>query len=265
MCVAVRSPGVSTAPAKGTQRRDGVQVLSRAAAMLRRLSAEPDGLTLIELASRVGLPRSTAHRIVGALVQEGFVATTPSGKLRVGPSLIGIAIASRRDLRHEAGPYLEQLSLHLHETVNLAVLDGDEVLFIDQYTSRRYLRIASEIGARFPVHCTANGKALLATLSAEEAALHLPPRLEALTEHTVIDRRRLLAELEEVRATGIAFDREEHTVGVSAVAAVVSDEGGAIAAITVVMPSARFLGKEEEACVALLHTRDEIQVLLHGI
>ena len=87
-------------------RREGVQVIARAAEILRRLAAEPDGMTLIELATRVGLPRSTAHRIVRALSQEGFVRTAPSGRLRIGPSLIGIAVSSRRDLRHEAGPFL---------------------------------------------------------------------------------------------------------------------------------------------------------------
>ncbi len=246
-------------------RRDGVQVLARAADMLRCLAAEPDGLTLIELSSRVGLPRSTAHRIVGALAQEGFVATAPSGKLRVGPSLIGIAVSSRRDLRHEAAPYLERLSRELHETVNLAVLDGGEVLFIDQYTSRRYLRIASEIGARFPVHCTANGKALLAALPPEDMERRLPAKLEALTDNTITDRARLLAELDQVRAAGVAYDREEHALGVSAVACVVHDAVGTTAAITVVMPAARFHGHDETIAAALLHTRDEIQVVLNGV
>lgn len=246
-------------------RRDGVQVLARAAHMLRALAAEPDGLTLIELSSRAGLPRSTAHRIVGALSQEGFVATMPSGKLRVGPALIGIAVSSRRDLRHEAAPYLERLSRDLHETVNLAVLDGDEVLFIDQFTSRRYLRIASDIGARFPVHCTANGKALLAALPQEDIGHHLPARLQALTDRTITDRRRLLTEIDVIRRSGVAFDREEHALGVSAVATVVHDAVGTMAAITVVMPAARFRGQEDAVTAALLRARDEIQVVLNGV
>ncbi len=246
-------------------RRDGVQVLARAADMLRTLAAEPDGLSLIELSSRVGLPRSTAHRIVGALSQEGFVATTPSGRLRVGPALIGIAVSSRRDLRHEAAPYLERLSRELHETVNLAVLDGDEVLFIDQFTSRRYLRIASEIGTRFPVHCTANGKALLAALPPHDVERHLPDTLEPLTDHTIIDRGRLLGEIDEVRRSGVAYDREEHALGVCAVATAVHDAVGTMAAITVVMPAARFHGNDETVTAALLRVRDEIQVVLNGV
>lgn len=246
-------------------RREGVQVIARAALVLRQLATEPHGLTLLDLAARTGLPRSTTHRIVQALAREGFVATDPSGRLRVGSALVGIAVASRRELRHEAGPYLERLSRELHETVNLAVLDGGEVLFIDQHTSRRYLRIASEIGARFPIHCTANGKALLALLPDDEVARRLPEHLPALTEHTNTERCGLLAELEQIRASGVAYDREEHAVGVSAVAVAVRDAVGASAAITVVMPAARFAGIEAEARAALLRTRDEIEEVLHGI
>jgi DNA-binding IclR family transcriptional regulator len=246
------------------QRRDGVQVIARAAETLRRLAAEPDGLTLIELAGRVGLPRSTTHRIVRALSQEGFVRAAPSGKLRIGPALIGIAMSSRRDLRHEAGPFLERLSHELHETVDLAVLDGGEVLFIDQYASRRSLRVVSEIGARFPAYCTANGKALLAALPEAEMERLLPRQLKRITEHTITDRDVLLAELERARTAGIAYDREEYTIGVSAVGTVVRDAIGTVAAITVVMPAARFRGEEERVTAALLRTRDEIQSVLHG-
>jgi DNA-binding IclR family transcriptional regulator len=246
------------------QRRDGVQVIARAAETLRRLAAEPDGLTLIELAGRVGLPRSTTHRIVRALSQEGFVRAAPSGKLRIGPALIGIAMSSRRDLRHEAGPFLERLSHELHETVDLAVLDGGEVLFIDQYASRRSLRVVSEIGARFPAYCTANGKALLAALPEAEMERLLPRHLKRITEHTITDRDVLLAELERARTAGIAYDREEYTIGVSAVGTVVRDAIGTVAAITVVMPAARFRGEEERVTAALLRTRDEIQSVLHG-
>jgi DNA-binding IclR family transcriptional regulator len=255
---------VAASAVAGPRRREGVQVIARAAEMLRRLAAEPDGLTLIELAGRVGLPRSTAHRIVRALSQEGFVRTTPSGRLRIGPSLIGIAVSSRRDLRHEAGPFLERLCRELHETVDLAVLDGGEVLFIDQYISRRALRVVAEIGARFPVYCTANGKALLAALGPEEADRLVPRQLKAHTQFTITDRAALFRELEEARASGLAYDRQEHTVGVAAVATSVRDAAGTLAAITVVMPAARLEGNEAQVAAALEHTRDEIQVVLYG-
>jgi len=239
-------------------------VIARAAEMLRRLAAEPHGLTLIELSARVGLPRSTAHRIVSALAQEGFVRAAPSGKLRIGPALVGLAVASRSDLRHEVAPYLERLSHELRETVDLAVLDAGEVLFIDQYTSRRTLRIVSEIGARFPLHATANGKALLAAVPPEELPDLLPRRLTATTRNTITDRAALLRELDEIRATGMAYDHEEYTIGIAAVGTAVRDAVGAIAAITVVAPAARFNESEAQISAALARTRDEIQAVLNG-
>ena len=261
-----RTEAGSRAAESGTRaRREGVQVIARAAQVLRELAGEPHGLSLLELGKRVGLPRSTAHRIVRALAEEGMVASTPAGKLRVGPALIGMAVASRRELRHEAGPYLDRLAHELRETVNMAVLDGGEVLFIDQYAPRRYLRIASEIGARFPVYCTANRKVLLATLPDEEVERRLPRRLAPLTPSTVTDRSRLLNELAEVRSSGVAYDREEHAPGVSAVATAVTDAVGTAAAVSVVMPSVRFAGSEQRITEGLIRTRDEIQVLLHGI
>ena len=93
----------------------------------------------------------------------------PSGKLHIGAGLIGIAAAGRRELRHDAGPYLKKLSLDLHETVELVVLDGDEALFIDQYVPQRSLRVVAEVGDRLPLHCSACGKALLAELPQAEA------------------------------------------------------------------------------------------------
>ena len=262
---AAAGAAASVAPAPSTQpRREGVQVIARAARIMRVLADAPQGLTLGQLAEQVALPRSTVHRITSALDAEDLVRTAPSGALQLGPALIGLAAAGRGDLRHEAARYMERLSHELHETVDLAVLDGGQVLFVDQYTSRRRLRIVSEIGARFPLHCTANGKALLAELPLGEVERLLSAQLPQLTENTIATRSRLLEELTRVRMDGVAYDREEHTVGMSAVGTVVKDDRGAMAAITVVMPTARFEGSEERATSALLRTRDEIQAALGG-
>jgi DNA-binding IclR family transcriptional regulator len=247
-----------------TERRDGVQVLERAAQMLRALSAEPNGLTPIELADRVGLPRSTAYRIVGTLTSEGFVRASPGGKLFIGAGLISIATAGRRDLRHEAAPYLEQLSHELHETVELVVLDGGEALFTNQFVSSRSLRVVAQVGDRFPLHCTACGKALLAELSHDEALSLIPARLQQYTPHTNTDRRRLLDELEVVRSGGVAYDHQEHTIGVSAVGAAIRDASRAPAPPPVVMPAARLEGHEAAIAAAVLRVRDEIQRVVNG-
>jgi DNA-binding IclR family transcriptional regulator len=242
-----------------TEKREGVQVLARAALLLRELSGAPDGLTPIALADRVGLPRSTCYRIVGALCQEGFMRLAPSGKLHIGAGLIGIAAAGRRELRHEASPYLKKLSLELHETVELVVLDGEEALFTDQYVPQRSLRVVAEVGDRFPLYCTACGKAILAEMPAGEAERFVPSPIEPRTSRTIVDRDALLREIETARSTGIAFDHQEHTLGVSAVAAALEDAGGSMAAITVAMPAARLEGQEERIAAALLRTREDIR------
>jgi DNA-binding IclR family transcriptional regulator len=246
------------------ERRDGVRVLSRAARMSRRLAAEPEGLTAIELADRVGLPRSTTYRIVGALCQEGLMRVLPSGKLRIGAGLMSIAAAGRRDLRHEAAPYLERLSHELDETVELVVLDGDEALFTNQYVSSRSLRVVAEVGDRFPLYCTACGKALLAELPHAEAERLVPEELLPLTPHTNVHRGELLRELDLVRANGVAYDHQEHSLGISAVGAAIRDASGASAAVTVVMPAARLEGNEERVASALLRVRNDIQRALNS-
>ena len=144
------------------------------------------------------------------------------------------------------------------------MLDGEDVLFIDQYTSQNVLRIVSEIGGRFPLYCTANGKALLAAMSDDEVDALVPPRMPKHTPATITDRRLLHEELDLVRATGVVYDHEEHTVGITAVATVVRDALGSLAAVGVVLPAARFESQEREVTAALLRTRDEIQSVLSG-
>ena len=89
---------------QASPRREGVQVISRAAEMLRHLAVEPRDLTLAELTARCALPRSTTHRIVSASAAEDFIRQAPSGRLRIGPALVGLAVAGRGDLRHEVAP-----------------------------------------------------------------------------------------------------------------------------------------------------------------
>src|SRR5450759_2402011 len=156
-------------PGEGDDRkqRSGVQVLARAATILRLLAADSSGgLTFSELVARAGLPRTTVHRIRYALEEEGFVCTDEAtGRLHLGPGLLQLAVASRRDLPTVVSPYLERLSRELNETVDLGVLDGMHVLFIAQHPApQRALMVVSRVGARFPAFCTANGKVLLAQL-----------------------------------------------------------------------------------------------------
>jgi DNA-binding IclR family transcriptional regulator len=259
------SDDLITDPASPTEgradNRGGVQVIQRATRILRVLSDHPEGLSLSQIASRVGLARSTVHRLVAALEEERLVTlVSPNGRFRLGSTLAMFGLAVQRDLATQLHPYLVSLSRSLNETVDLAVLEHDQVHFIDQVAARRRLRAVSAVGSVFPAHCTANGKVLLATLTPDRVDQLLPRRLERLTPYTVTDRKALLAEIDEVRAGGIAFDRQEHTIGICAVGvAILTDSQVQPAAITVPLPTQRFVGNEDHLVAQLLETCEAIQ------
>jgi DNA-binding IclR family transcriptional regulator len=246
----------------GAQRSLGVQVIARAAKILRALGDSGAPMTLTELAAAAGLPRSTTYRIVVALAAEDFVAWEADiGLVQLGLGLVPLALARRQRLRDAVWPYLEALSHRVGETADLATLRGDVVVFIDQVMAWQILTI-SAMGVTLPVHCTACGKALLATLPDEEIIRRLPEKLERFTARTITDRAALLEEIAEVRATGVAFDRDEHTEGVSALGAVIQDAWGEVASLTIPVPSQRFRGREEELAQALLQTCRELDEAL---
>jgi DNA-binding IclR family transcriptional regulator len=224
--------------------RQGVQAIARAGAVLRALERHPEGIALADLALAVKLPKSTVHRLVGALAAEELVDTGES-HIRLGTGLVRLGAASRQTLRHEVRPVLERLHGELGETVDLAVLDGSAARFIDQLAATHRLRAVSAIGLAFPLHCTANGKALLAALDPEEALARLPSRLERMTARTITSRAAIVVELEQVRRDGVAFDREEHTEGICAVGAAVYDAAGLAGTISIPVPTPRFRGSEK--------------------
>lgn len=231
--------------------RHGVQAIARAGAVLRALETSPGGLSLGEIAATVDLPKSTVHRLVAALAAEDLVAQEPGGRARLGNGLARLAAAGREALPDRLRPVLLELRRELDETVDLAVLDDDAVRFVDQVAAPRRLRAASAVGELFPLHCTANGKALLAALPAAEATARLPQRLPRFTPQTITARKRLLAELATVRREGVAFDREEHTEGICAVGAAVLDPTGPVAALSVPVPAQRFAGREAALAAAV--------------
>lgn len=243
----------------------GVQVLGRAAAMLRAIEGHPEGLSLAAIARAVELPRSTVHRLATALVEEGFLEpASPAGGLRLGPEILRLARAGRPDLREELRPFLEMLAASLGETVDCAVLDGDQMRFIDQLPAPHRLRAVSAVGAGFPLHCTANGKAALALMGRERALRVLPTRLQRFTPATITRRTDLLGELERIQRTGVAFDLEEHTAGIRAAGIAVSDLSGRIAALSVPVPAQRFAGREGELADELRRVGALVAARLEG-
>ena len=245
--------GAAEPYAGGPRTNDGIQVIARAAEILRLLRAAPGGLGQAEIGERIGLARTTVRRILGALERERLVVSTgPRGRFRLGPDIAWMAEAARRTLITDLRPYLEELSREVDETVDLSVLENDQAVFIDQVEAPRRLRAVSAVGAAFPAHCCANGKALLARLPDDELRRLLPEAPPAVTSNTITTRERLMAELDEVRRTGVAFDREEHTEGISAVgAALTGIAAWGTVGISIPQPTQRFTGREAELSAAL--------------
>lgn len=244
---------MSAGPEDQDARGSGIQVIARAAEILRLLQAHPGGLSQGEIGERLGMARSTVSRILNALDDEDLVASRMArGRYRLGPEIARMAATVRLGVVNDVHPFMEELSRELEETVDLSILDGDRATFVDQVVSPHRLRAISAVGESFPLHCSANGKALLANLPPEQQAQAVPSRLAPLTPNTITTPAALRKELERVQAEGVAYDREEQTEGVCAVGAVLKGVTEQLVAVSVPVPAQRFYGRESELAQSLL-------------
>jgi DNA-binding IclR family transcriptional regulator len=242
-----------------------VQVIARAATILRALEDESGGLSLGQIAQRVNLARSTVQRIVAALECEKLViAATPNGRVRLGPAILRLAASVRSDFIALARPYLEKLSNELHETVDLSVVKKDQLVFIDQVIGSQRLRTVAAVGETFPLHCTANGKAYLAQLSDQAIEKLIGRTYEQRTPNTLTRIDQLLADLAAVRRSGVAYDREEHTLGISAAGVALRDPLGNSVAISVPVPAQRFADQEADIAERLLATKRAMETHMNA-
>ncbi len=252
--------GVAEKELKQPKKRDfsQVQVLNRAAAILRALR-DDGSLNLSELSRKVGLARSTVFRIVATLEAEDLVTYCgPGGQIQLGTELVSLGAAVRSDLRHEIRPYMEELANRVDETINLAILEKDHLLFLDQVNRPQRLLAVSDVGLKFPLHCTSTGKILIAYLPDEELEQIIPAQLQNYTPKTLKTRNELKLELQEVRTTGVAYDREEHTLGICALAVLINGPMNSTAALSMPVPSVRFYGFEKKLTEELLTSREAI-------
>jgi len=239
--------------------RQSIQVISRAISVLRALEGEPDGLSLGQIGERVGLARSTVQRIVEALRGEQFViAASPTSGVRLGPALIRLAASASVGFDQIIRPIIAALSQTTGETVDVSVLKGNAAIFTDQIQGSHRLRTVSAIGESFPLHCTANGKALLSVLPAAQAERLLRGPLPRLTRNTITNRARLLKSIEACRRTGIAVDAEEHTEGISALGTGFLDPMGRAVALSIPVPTSRFNRTQAQLAGPLLAARARI-------
>ncbi len=203
----------------GARSASGVRSLERAFELLEHLADAGGQLALTELAEASGLPMPTIYRLMRTLVNRGYVRQDASKRYALGPRLIRIGETAGRLLGSWAQPSLAKLVDEVGETANMAVLDGDEVMYVAQVPSRHSMRMFTEVGRRVNPHCTGVGKALLAQLP-ETTAREIVGRtgMPAHTPRTITDPAALLVELARIREDGYALDDEEQEIGVRCVA-----------------------------------------------
>ena len=217
--------------------------MDRAISILESLADGPAELGVTQIGRRLGVHKATASRLMATLAEHGLVERNPAtDKYRLGFGLVRLATAAAvgLDLVQQARPILELLARETGETVNLAVLDGFDVVNIDQITPSHLVVNVNWVGKRTPMHCTSNGKVLLAFLPETERRRMLRRPLRRMTERTIVDPRALQRELEQVRARGWAHTIEELEMGLNAVAAPVRrSDGVVVAALSVSGPAYR--------------------------
>jgi DNA-binding IclR family transcriptional regulator len=220
-------------------RNRGTTGIDRGAELLVRVLESSRPVTLSELATASGIPKSTASRLVSALERQGLVQQEGErGRLRPGPAILRVAERSmlQRSVVELAGPSLDALAQASGETINLGVPARSGVEHLAQVDSRHFLGAGQWLGRSVDYHCTANGKLFLAFGRAR-----LPTRaLPRLTPKTIVDPARLEAEVETVRREGFAIAIDELELGLAAIAAPVRGSGGeVIAALSVSGPTTR--------------------------
>lgn len=211
-----------------------IRAIERAIQILSCFTDNMPEMTIAEIASAVRLPRPTVLRILATLTGGGYVERiADTDKYRLGSHLIslGMRVVNRLHVRRAAVPYMVALEEQFEETCDLSVFVQDSLLCIDVVQSRRTLRIAAGPGYRSPLHCTASGKAFLANLPADRLAQFLAHPLTRYTSTTITSPEHLMAELEQVRVQGYAYDNEEFNEGIRAVAAPIQNGAGNVIAV----------------------------------
>jgi IclR family KDG regulon transcriptional repressor len=229
------------------KKRTRLSSVANSLRLIRAFSEDHYEIGISDLAKRLGLAKSTVHRLASTLLDQGMLEQNAGdGKYRLGLALfeLGTLVRRKMDFTMEARPFLRSLLEKTGETVHLAILDHDSVLYVISLESKQALRMGSKVGTRVPVHCTAVGKILLAFQPEAEIERIVARGLPASTPGTIVDARALQRELSGVRARSYALDDEESEVGLRSVAAPIrNDAGQVIAAISIAGPVHRMTRK----------------------
>jgi IclR family transcriptional regulator, KDG regulon repressor len=234
----------------------GIQVIDRAFDILELLSLEKDGIGVTEIGKRIGLHKSTVHRILSAMAERGYIEKASSNNAyKLGMRLVEISSVHLNsiELKTEARSYLWELTSRLNQPTHLAILDGTEAVYMDKVDVVNSIRLYSQIGRRISVHCSALGKSLLSGLQDMEIDERLMKcSFEKYTDNTIYNKEELLRQVREVRSTGWALDNGEHEAGIRCIASPIHDyRGKVIAAVSVAGPG-EVISKERDEEIAKL-------------
>lgn len=215
--------------------------------LLKAFSEEQVEIGISDLAKRLGVAKSTVHRLAVTLVADGMLEQNPeTEKYRLGIALfrLGSLVRRRMTMSNEARPLLRDLREKVNETVHLAVLDGSEIMYVFNLESTHALRMRSDVGVRKPAYCTAEGQAILAFQPIDVVERIVRDGLAARTSQTVTDPQALKKLLDGVRVRGCAIEDEESELGMRCIAAPLrNDAGEVVAAIGLAGPVSRLSKK----------------------
>ena len=231
-------------PATTSKHTGQVQSLSRGLLLLEKIAEQQSGVLLTDLAEQVGLPASTAHRLLNTLEMQGFVRREQDRELWfIGTTgfKIGNAFLAGRDFVRQAKPFMQSLVEQVGETSNLSILQGETAVIIAQQQCSEMMRMMVPLGSSSPLHASGVGKAILSGLPTQERKAQIDKlTLTRITPWTITSKLQLNTELAASATQGWVFDDQEHAVGLRCVAACLFDETGyPLAAISVSGPLAR--------------------------
>ena len=245
---------IAARPKQPSAKKPALQSVGIALGVMEAL-AETSELSLSELARRVGVAKSTAHRTCAVLTDSGLLTRTDSGRYRLGLRLIelGQLATSRTTVGSHALPLLVDLRAALGETVQIGVPDGGDIVYVERVEGNRALRYHSENSRRSPIHRSSGGKVLAAFVPGVLEA-RLKAGLRPYTGYTIVVPDVLRTELDKIRERGYARSVDETEISMSSLAVPVrsSSNGPVVAAISMVGPTSRVIGDSESSNVTTL-------------
>jgi DNA-binding IclR family transcriptional regulator len=212
-----------------TEKESPATAVERALGILEAVAQRSGGLTNADLSRRLEIPKSSASYILRALEKHGYVRRDDGGRYRLGMKVLSLSrnVLTGLDVREVALPIMRDLMHRSQLTVHLAILDGDEAVYIEKVDSPGFIKMDTWVGKRMEIHTTGVGKSLAAYEQAEQIQRIVGTRgLRRVTPKSIVSPPRFFKELERVRELGYGIDDEENSLGVRCLAAPIFNEGG---------------------------------------